>query len=271
LKGHDILFKLEDLQALTSYDLRFATSNAVGISPWNEYLQITLPRPRVPDKPVLYVDEILAVDPTEAFIVNNHSAIISWDASFCNGAVIDYYELTTVIVNLTADSSNNRSDASSNDVRNFVRKSKDRIQTDLPQTLILNDLPQDSFIQLKLRAHNKVGFSAPAFALLSNPNGDSLKLLKLLMKTFIILDRSYSEAVKQPESTPTVHQSYGSYTVITIILLVLIFFMIGDFMYFKIYNKSKDTFMFSLAELLTLLQVLFSIHSTVYRSLSERE
>ena len=186
MKGHDILFKLEDLQAWTSYDLRFATSNAVSISPWSEYLQITLPRPRVPDKPVLYVDKIQAVDPTEAFIVDNHSAVISWDAPFSNGAVIDYYELTTVIVNLTADSSNKISDVSTNDARNSEHISKDRIQTDLPQTLTLHNLPQDSLIQLKLRAHNKVGFSAPAFALLSNPNGDSLKLLKLLMKTLII-------------------------------------------------------------------------------------
>ena len=181
-----MLFKLEDLQAWTSYDLRFATSNEVGISPWSEYLQITLPRPRVPDKPALYIDEIPAVDPTEAFIVDNHSAVISWDVSFCNGAVIDYYELTTVIVNLTSDSSNNRSDVSNNDVKKSKPISTDRIQTDQPQTLILHNLPQDSLIQLKLRAHNKVGFSDPAVVLLSNPNGESLKLLKLLMKTFII-------------------------------------------------------------------------------------
>ena len=59
-------------------------------------------------------------------------------------------------------------------------------ETDQPQTLILHNLSQDSLIQLKLRAHNKVGFSDPAVVLLSNPNGESLKLLKLLMKTFII-------------------------------------------------------------------------------------
>ena len=167
-----MLFKLEDLQAWTSYDLRFATSNEVGISPWSEYLQITLPRPRVPDKPVLYVDEIPVVDPTEAFIVNNHSAAISWDVSHCNGAVIDYYELTKVIVNATVDSLNNKSYITDIKERHGELISTEKIQMIQPRMLDINYIPQNSFIQLRLRAHNKVGFSEPAEALLSKPKGE---------------------------------------------------------------------------------------------------
>ena len=168
-----MLFKLEDLQAWTSYDLRFATSNEVGISPWSEYLQLTLPRPRVPDKPVLYIDEIPVVDPTEVFIVDNRSAVISWDASHCNGAVIDHYELTKVFVNATYELLNNKSGVTNRIMWHSEHiVSTDRILTSQPQTLDLNFLPQDSFIVLRLRAHNKVGFSEPAEALLSNPDGD---------------------------------------------------------------------------------------------------
>ena len=167
-----MLFKLEDLQAWTSYDLRFATSNEVGISPWSEYLQLTLPRPRVPDKPVLYIDDIPVVGPTEAFIVDNHSVAISWNASNCNGAVIDYYELTKVIVNATVDSLNNKSDITDTNKRYSEHISIDKIQMIQPQMLDIDYLPQDSLVQLRLRAHNKVGFSEPAEALLSKLNGE---------------------------------------------------------------------------------------------------
>ena len=77
--GHDMIFELAELQPWTSYDLRFASSNKVGISPWSEYLQITLPRPKVPDEPVLYVYEMPMNSSTETFIVDNRTAIVTWD------------------------------------------------------------------------------------------------------------------------------------------------------------------------------------------------
>ena len=166
-----MLFKLEGLHAWTSYDLRFASSNEVGVSPWSEYLQITLPRPRVPDKPVLYLNGMPVTSPRETFIVNNSTVNITWDAPEHNGAHIDYYELAQVILTSKRDLSIKDFEHSESDIMHNKTISVARIPIDQKRIFSLQDLQPESLMKLILRAHNIVGYSESGIVLLSTSGG----------------------------------------------------------------------------------------------------
>ena len=91
--GPDVSFELRDLEAWTSYDIRFGCSNQVGYSTWGEDLQITLPKPGPPDKPILYVDNVDVITMEEVFMLDNCTLDLSWETAGDNGALIDYYQL----------------------------------------------------------------------------------------------------------------------------------------------------------------------------------
>ena len=184
--GHDMIFELAELQPWTSYDLRFASSNKVGISPWSEYLQITLPRPKVPDEPVLYVYEMPMNSSIETFIVDNRTAIVTWDTPEHNGDVIDYYELTQVKVNSKHYGVLNQSKHGDLASMRNQTISVTRIPSDQQRILTLKNLPQDSFIKVILRAHNIAGYSEPAIVLLSTFDGNcpAVTFSSLIQQTF---------------------------------------------------------------------------------------
>ena len=169
-----MIFKLEELQPWTSYDLRFASSNKVGISPWSEYLQITLPRPKVPDEPVLYLYGMPMNSSTETFIVDNRTAIFTWDTPEHNGDVIDFYELIQVKVNSKHDVVLNNSKHGDLTSLGDQTISVTKIPSDQQRILNLNNLPPDSFIKVILRAHNIAGYSEPVIVVLNTYDGKYL-------------------------------------------------------------------------------------------------
>ena len=65
----------------------------MGLSPWDENLQITLPKPAPPDKPILYVDNVDIISMEEVIMLDNCTVDISWEISDDNGAPVDYYQL----------------------------------------------------------------------------------------------------------------------------------------------------------------------------------
>ena len=95
-------FELGNLQPWKSYDIRFGCSNLVGVSPWGEQLQITLPQPSTPDTPVIFIngqrleDTLDTVDTAEDSVVevsSNSSTELSWERPESNGASIDFYRV----------------------------------------------------------------------------------------------------------------------------------------------------------------------------------
>ena len=109
---------------------------------------------------------------TETFIVDNRTAIVTWDTPENNGDVIDYYELTQVKVNSKHDGVLNQSKHGElTSMRNHTI-SVTRIPSDQQRISTLKNLPTDSFIKVILRAHNIAGYSEPAIALLSTYDGN---------------------------------------------------------------------------------------------------
>ena len=90
-------FELGNLQPWKSYDIRFGCSNLVGVSPWGEQLQITLPQPSTPDTPSIFINgESLEEDSTGTTVVEvagNSSTELSWERPESNGANIDFYRV----------------------------------------------------------------------------------------------------------------------------------------------------------------------------------
>ena len=89
-------FELGNLQPWKSYDIRFGCSNSVGVSPWGEQLQITLPQPSTPDSPVIFINGQRLEDRVEDTVVEveaNSSTELSWERPESNGASIDFYRV----------------------------------------------------------------------------------------------------------------------------------------------------------------------------------
>ena len=78
----------------------------MGVSEWAEQLQITLPQPSPPDRPVLFADgERMVGEEAELELTGNSTTVeLSWDRPDDNGAVIDYYRLE--VVSLETNSTN---------------------------------------------------------------------------------------------------------------------------------------------------------------------
>ena len=92
-------FELGNLQPWKSYDIRFGCSNLVGLSPWGEQLQITLPQPSTPDTPVIFVngerlaEAVTSLEDIVVEVSGNSSTELSWERPESNGANIDFYRL----------------------------------------------------------------------------------------------------------------------------------------------------------------------------------
>ena len=93
ITGADGSFELRDLEGWTTYDIRFGCSNQVGYSTWGEELQITLPKPKPPEQPVLYVDNVDVISMDDIILLDNCTVDLSWETSGHNGAAVDYYQL----------------------------------------------------------------------------------------------------------------------------------------------------------------------------------
>ena len=90
-------FELGNLQPWKSYDIRFGCSNPVGVSGWAEQLQITLPQPSPPHRPVLFLNGE-NVEETELEGSANSSLELSWDRPETNGAPIDFYRVEEAVL-----------------------------------------------------------------------------------------------------------------------------------------------------------------------------
>ena len=56
-------------------------------------MQITLPKPGPPDKPILYVDNVDVITMEAVIMLDNCTLDLSWETAGDNGALIDYYQL----------------------------------------------------------------------------------------------------------------------------------------------------------------------------------
>ena len=90
-------FELGNLQPWKSYDIRFGCSNPVGVSGWAEQLQITLPQPSPPHRPVLFLNGE-KVEEEELEVSANSSLELSWDRPETNGAPIDFYRVEEAVL-----------------------------------------------------------------------------------------------------------------------------------------------------------------------------
>ena len=71
----------------------------VGVSPWGEQLQITLPQPSTPDTPVIFIngqrleDTLDTAEDSVVEVSSNSSTELSWERPESNGASIDFYRV----------------------------------------------------------------------------------------------------------------------------------------------------------------------------------
>ncbi|KAM3957824.1 fasciclin-2 [Aphomia sociella] len=79
-------FKLVKLKPQTTYNIKFAAQNEVGIGEWSATFNFTTLKPSTPNSPVWEVD-------TSVVNVSNLNHVLKWKMADDNGEPIDYYTL----------------------------------------------------------------------------------------------------------------------------------------------------------------------------------
>ncbi|XP_046443457.1 fasciclin-2-like isoform X12 [Daphnia pulex] len=147
----DIPYILENLEPQTIYSFRFAAKNQVGYGEWSREETHTMPKRAAPEEPYI-------IAKTENKVVSTPYADryeLLWSAPPNNGEPIDYFEVAYYPVRNTS--------AGLIEAGQLVRT-----QVPYPANVRfeMKNLKADTIYRIELRAHNVIGFSAPAEILL---------------------------------------------------------------------------------------------------------
>lgn len=218
--GDALLFKLENLHSWTSYNIRFAASNAVGMSAWGGYLQITLPKPRPPDTPIPFINSKAVILSDEIIMLENQTLNVTWNSPNDNGAAIDYYEVEYEFLKTIQNTNQS-------EVNEFVYLNSEniflkRLSVSQERIVTLKVPPLDCALKVFLRAHNKIGFSDPAKLLISTHCGELTNVKK---------NELFSHVFREKFCTIHGRCLDKCCNLITIIVCILIFILVSESIY----------------------------------------
>jgi len=152
----DIPYILENLEPMTMYTFRFAAKNQVGFSEWSREETHMMPKRAAPEEPYI-------IAKTENRVVSTPYSDryeLLWSAPPNNGEPIDYFEVAYYPVRNTS--------AGLVEAGTLVRN-----QVPYPANVRfeMKNLKPDTMYHIELRAHNIIGFSAPAEIILRTAKG----------------------------------------------------------------------------------------------------
>lgn len=144
----DSPYILENLEPQTMYSFRFAAKNKVGYGDWSREETHTMPKRAAPEEPFI-------IAKTENKVVTSSYPDryeLLWSAPPNNGEPIDYFEIAYYPVR-------NSSNGQLTEAGQLVRT-----QVAYPANVRyeMKNLKPDTLYRVELRAHNVIGFSAPA-------------------------------------------------------------------------------------------------------------
>nr|CAH0111202.1 unnamed protein product [Daphnia galeata] len=195
----DIPYILENLEPQTIYSFRFAAKNQVGYGEWSREETHTMPKRAAPEEPYI-------IAKTENKVVSTpypDRYELLWSAPPNNGEPIDYFEVAYYPVRNTS--------AGLIEAGQLVRT-----QVPYPANVRfeMKNLKADTIYRIELRAHNVIGFSAPAEILLRTAK-DAAAVEEE--------DLSATISPRDPASPSQSAVKAGTYVIIGVIVAVLIF------------------------------------------------
>ncbi|XP_046443418.1 fasciclin-2-like isoform X7 [Daphnia pulex] len=193
----DIPYILENLEPQTIYSFRFAAKNQVGYGEWSREETHTMPKRAAPEEPYI-------IAKTENKVVSTPYADryeLLWSAPPNNGEPIDYFEVAYYPVRNTS--------AGLIEAGQLVRT-----QVPYPANVRfeMKNLKADTIYRIELRAHNVIGFSAPAEILLRTAKDPAA----------VEVEPS-TASPRDPASSSPPGVKTGTFVIIGVIVVVLIF------------------------------------------------
>ncbi|XP_059352620.1 fasciclin-2-like isoform X5 [Daphnia carinata] len=194
----DIPYILENLEPQTMYTFRFAAKNQVGYGEWSRDETHTMPKRAAPEEPYI-------IAKTENKIVSTpypDRYELLWSAPPNNGEPIDYFEVAYYPVRNTS--------AGLIEAGQLVRT-----QVPYPANVRfeMKNLKADTIYRIELRAHNVIGFSAPAEILLRTAKDAAT--VELGTTTTALPRETASPSQPQSNTIP--------YVIIGVIVAILVF------------------------------------------------
>jgi len=162
----DGLYVLENLQPTTTYDFRFGCKNRVGFSKYEHNRQITTTKKREPEAPFLSIQtrtKTLIGDPGNVIeLPTDQEYEVSWKIPRDNGEYIDFFLLSYYAVKALPEATRwERID----DITKVEIPNRGNVRWGL-------NLPyKDTFYQVNLAAHNRLGYSQEAQIIVKTPSG----------------------------------------------------------------------------------------------------
>jgi len=155
------------MSPMTTYDLRFGCKNRVGFSPWSSGQQVTMPQRGKPEPPQLNYGnyEMTGATLGETGILEWDSDLeyhLSWQLPEDNGLPIDMFLLQYFPVRLEVSEEGNWKRTGE-----VTQKEIRGITTTYPVKFPY----QNTFIMIKLQAHNEFGFSNEASLIIKAVKG----------------------------------------------------------------------------------------------------
>ncbi|XP_045025430.1 fasciclin-2 isoform X4 [Daphnia magna] len=194
----DIPYILENLEPQTIYSFRFAAKNQVGYGEWSREETHTMPKRAAPEEPYI-------IAKTENKVVSTpypDRYELLWSAPPNNGEPIDYFEVAYYPVRNTS--------AGLIEAGQLVRT-----QVPYPANVRfeMKNLKADTIYRIELRAHNVIGFSAPAEILLRTAKDAAA--VELGTTTTALPRETASPSQPQSKTIP--------YVIIGVIVAILVF------------------------------------------------
>ncbi|KAK8738932.1 hypothetical protein OTU49_003745 [Cherax quadricarinatus] len=148
-------YTLDGLKPQETYIFRFAARSEVGDGEWSSEKSELMPRRAAPEEPLIF-----NVDKPVTEIPYPDQYRLHWQVPLDNGEKIDFFQIIYYQVHNVSGT-----------WENAGTKTTRQVEHPGETTYTIENLRSNSYYRIELRAHNEIGFSTPAEAVIKTANG----------------------------------------------------------------------------------------------------
>nr|XP_053638441.1 fasciclin-2-like isoform X2 [Cherax quadricarinatus] len=150
-------YTLDGLKPQETYIFRFAARSEVGDGEWSSEKSELMPRRAAPEEPLIF-----NVDKPVTEIPYPDQYRLHWQVPLDNGEKIDFFQIIYYQVHNVSGT-----------WENAGTKTTRQVEHPGETTYTIENLRSNSYYRIELRAHNEIGFSTPAEAVIKTANDPS--------------------------------------------------------------------------------------------------